>query len=712
MPESERAIKKFIPLLLLLLIAIISTWPLWIYSMKFDLLDQYLPWRMLTGDLLRNGMLPLWNPYTHLGYPLYADPQSGAWYPVTWLIGTTFGYNLYSIHSEYLLHLWIAGTGMFFLVKALVRNKDIALLAAVSYMLSGFFTGNAQHLTWIISGAWMPYILFSFLMMIKTGNSKYALYGAFVLMMLFTGGYPAFTITAAYLLVFLSVWMIYKFRRSTMLRQHILNIFLFAIFAMLLSAPMIVSSFESFQSAGRAGGLSRDLAMANPFSPQSLISFLFPLSAIRNQDFFDTDISMSNGFFGMILLLGFAFSLFQKKSPTQKIILYGSLFSILAAMGSYTPVRGWMYDFIPFMKLFRMPSLFRLYAIIGFILLGSSALHRLYIENRLQVLKRPLLILILIAILVPLSFIISGQPFKLPDTYTGIADISFAASFLIQGILVATAASLMIILINKKAPVYLLTLDLVLTAWVCAPITLVSTLSTSTVNGYIKNLPRDFPVPSVAPMEQFKDRTNIFGPFWCNLGILNRQPIYDGYNNFQTRQYLAFEASPRSKRVLKNPIAYFTDPVNTAPLVSENDSAGIYKDSTFLYLDKTEGKPAMASDGKSRLSIKEFKPASITIETSAAEKYLTLQQQFHVLWKATIDNNPAEIIRSNGFTMSVLIPKGEHVVRFVYQDARIVKALWVSIIGFIMMTILLLRKRPIYKVHHEKIISPGPSPLP
>ena len=82
---------------------------------------------------------------------------------------------------------------------------------------------------------------------------------------------------------------------------------------------MLVSVFESFRIAGRAEGLSRELAMANPFSPQSMLSWLLPFSSVKDPEFFNTDISMSNGYFGLLMLVAVLVSLFRKKSFLENI---------------------------------------------------------------------------------------------------------------------------------------------------------------------------------------------------------------------------------------------------------------------------------------------------------------------------------------------------------------------------------------------------------
>ena len=47
-----------------------------------DVHTQIYPWKKLTIDTFRKGQLPLWNPYNFSGYPLAANFQSAAFYPL------------------------------------------------------------------------------------------------------------------------------------------------------------------------------------------------------------------------------------------------------------------------------------------------------------------------------------------------------------------------------------------------------------------------------------------------------------------------------------------------------------------------------------------------------------------------------------------------------------------------------------------------------
>ena len=68
--------------LLFLVVSIAAYWQIAFlqYSVQWDMLDCFLPWRYFVGESLQNGNLPFWNPYQHLGYPIHADLRS-VWYP-------------------------------------------------------------------------------------------------------------------------------------------------------------------------------------------------------------------------------------------------------------------------------------------------------------------------------------------------------------------------------------------------------------------------------------------------------------------------------------------------------------------------------------------------------------------------------------------------------------------------------------------------------
>ena len=102
--------------------------------------------------------------------------------------------------STFVLHIFLAGMGMFYLARQLKFRDETAFIMGVSYMLSGFFIGNAQHFMWIISGTWIPFIIGAFLALKDSPSLSGAVKLGLAFFMIMTGGYPAFIFLLLYLL--------------------------------------------------------------------------------------------------------------------------------------------------------------------------------------------------------------------------------------------------------------------------------------------------------------------------------------------------------------------------------------------------------------------------------------------------------------------------------------------------------------------------------
>ena len=195
--------KTYAPYIIFLIVAVLVFFPIsfFLYPVKYDAIDCFYPWRFHIGECLQNGQLPYWNPFQDLGYPIHADPSSGAWYPLVWIIGYFSGYSIYTIGFEFWIHTFFAGIGFYLLAKTLKFEQNYALLAGISYMLCGVFIGNAQHLPYIISAAWLPFVLNFYFRMVQERSYWNSLRAAFFLFLMVSGGYPAFTIILFYLLL-------------------------------------------------------------------------------------------------------------------------------------------------------------------------------------------------------------------------------------------------------------------------------------------------------------------------------------------------------------------------------------------------------------------------------------------------------------------------------------------------------------------------------
>src|SRR5690348_5176921 len=103
-----------------------------------DLADsalQNLPWQVFVRQSLANGEWPLWDPELFAGYPFLGNDQNQLYYPIAWLLlllplSTAIQVNV-------ILHLWLAGAGMYLLARVWRASRSGSLLAGLAFGASG-----------------------------------------------------------------------------------------------------------------------------------------------------------------------------------------------------------------------------------------------------------------------------------------------------------------------------------------------------------------------------------------------------------------------------------------------------------------------------------------------------------------------------------------------------------------------------------------------
>ena len=129
-----------------------------------DFSDQF--WAFSTFEVreLSAGRLPLWNPYTYAGAPFWADIQSAVLYPLsllTLLLSGPWGFSLFALEIEAILHFWLAGTFTYLFVRRLTRHRGAALFAAITFTFAGYLTGYpSQQLAVLETAVWLPLLLY------------------------------------------------------------------------------------------------------------------------------------------------------------------------------------------------------------------------------------------------------------------------------------------------------------------------------------------------------------------------------------------------------------------------------------------------------------------------------------------------------------------------------------------------------------------------
>ena len=124
-----------------------------------DLYAFFEPVKSLLHESLRAGRIPLWAPYLFCGYPLAAEGQTAAYYPISWVVSWLLP-SWGAVNWMILLHLILAAVGMYLLARELGLSRFGAWLAAFVFSFSGFLFARVQHLSLLSAGSWLPLTLF------------------------------------------------------------------------------------------------------------------------------------------------------------------------------------------------------------------------------------------------------------------------------------------------------------------------------------------------------------------------------------------------------------------------------------------------------------------------------------------------------------------------------------------------------------------------
>jgi hypothetical protein len=126
-----------------------------------DDLTQNLPLRVLAGQQIRSGHLPLFDPYIWSGAPLLAGWNAGAAYPLTWLFAVLPGTAAWTVN---LIVTWmVAGLGMFFFLRALRLASLASLVGAFSFAFAGGMSAQVTHFGLVAGLSWVPLVLLGIL---------------------------------------------------------------------------------------------------------------------------------------------------------------------------------------------------------------------------------------------------------------------------------------------------------------------------------------------------------------------------------------------------------------------------------------------------------------------------------------------------------------------------------------------------------------------
>lgn len=706
----SKKIASAIPYLSLMAVPFFIFWPLWLHpeAMAYDMADYFLPYRYFIGECLQQHQFPWWNPYSGMGVPMAADPQSGVFYPITWLTGCFVGYDFLTINVEYLLHIVIAGFGMYGLLRGLKYPVMICLWLAWSYQCCGFFVNNAQHYSWIISAAWLPFIFHSYRKTFLSGSYIDAVKTALSLFLFTTGGYPAFLIILLYLLgghyCFVLAGNIIRQDRKMVLSMLKWNSVMLLTY-LIIAAPYIFSFLQGVPLMTRGEALVKEHTAFRAFTPQSTITFFLPAVPMGQNRDFNTDTSMTNVYIGLWTLLFLVIGVMRIIKTNRWVIVVITLLFFLIAVGDALPVWPLLFDMVPFFDHIRFPAAFRLFAIVGCLVMAAEGMMAEQ-SRRSKTPQVVLLSLLLIVMLLCTVAAFYNHKFFIPAVFSTAGLLKFfgesstANNIVLQSILQFIPLTALLILIYSKQKwqsqqwYILVTMVLLSDLFIASRISFTTIMSSAfpanTLNEKLAQAPEGLPVwDAMTTVATTNIGDGSYAPSYFNNNLFRKQFARDAYSPFVLKLKSDLDHSPQSYSLMDHPVIYLTNQVQLTPLhpadsLQLSNRFSALTDELVLQQIPPATKDSLLYD----MQLSSFANNQLLVRVhSNRQALLILQQTYYPGWKVTVNDKAAGLLISNFCMMSVLLPAGDHTVEFVF-DTTVTK--WLLVISSSLLLLILL----------------------
>ena len=646
-----------------------------LFFLKNDAFVGYFPPKFFMSESLHAGYLPLWNPYINFGIPQYGDMSSGYWSPLTWLIAATVGYNAYTFTLELLLYILLAGIGMFQLAGLWHLDKRVKFIAGIAFMCSGYMVGHLQHFNWVSGAAMLPWCLWSYLLLLKKSCAKHILLAVVSFYFLASSAHPGISIAAIYFFIAILIFHLFNKEDSRSIKERViqtsLSHLIFLPLLIILSSGMLIGYLDIIPHFIRGEKISLANSLLDPSNIKTWISAILPMATVKNNTFYNTDISMRNNYFSLTLLLFFLKAFISKKSSWQKFLLAtGFIFALLAGGGI---VKTIAYKFIPFIGYVRLNGEFTIFAILCFILFSSIALNKFLADKKgfagsikncyyfIEVIIVACIIFGLYKVLYQkIGLLYNFRSIQHQNTIalclkTMIDSISFYDCLWMQGVVQLILLSCIkrcILLGNLNLLKTFVIADLIFATLLNIPFTGVGMGYVAQVQALINKSPKGIPAPILQAVNL------------VDTGSIKQKEMIGDWSLYNKQ--IGVRSQVYYPIVLKDMAAYFEH-----QQLKPNDN----------YLMK----PFIFVDGKKETSllIKQFSPNKIVVELNATDSaQLILQQNHYPHWFYYTGSLKKEVALKGINFMAAPVAKGPQQIEFSFEPVIVKWAMLVSLVAF------------------------------
>jgi uncharacterized membrane protein len=243
-----------------------------------DMIPMGYMMRKAVADYWRaHGTIPAWDPYILCGLPVVDAMHGDLFYPVSAF------YLLMPLHRalgyKLILHVWLAGMTMYFLLRTLGLRRRSSLVGGVAYMVAPYFLSLAYagHDGKMFVTALFPLCVLLLERLLRRPGLMYsALFGGSIGLLLLTS-HPQMAYFAGWGLgIYLLVNVPRLVKNGTLARGVVFVLIALIVGIGIGCVQILPTYFYTTSYSPRTGGVSFDFAASWSLHPEEIVSLLYP----------------------------------------------------------------------------------------------------------------------------------------------------------------------------------------------------------------------------------------------------------------------------------------------------------------------------------------------------------------------------------------------------------------------------------------------------
>jgi len=326
-----------------------------------DLGRYFYPIREFAADSIKNGHIPLWNPYLQNGTPFLAILQGCIFYPVSivyYLSGSFEGaFNWYII-----LHFFLGAVFMYILMRYWDFSKAASSISSLVFVFGGYLSSVINMNTSLSSVIWLPLVFLFFDMTLRRKRLAPAMLTGIFLSIQFLGGEPTIIYSTLWLLFL--YFLGFCFFSYKNIKDIIRSSFLFLVAVSLwvfITSIQLLPFLELLLNSTRGQPEGFKFVTHWSLSPAELLSFFIPHilgNTTVPAGHFAVQDWITSFYIGIMPIILILFGLFAK--PNKKTKFFGIILtiSLILALGKYTPLYRLLHRYIFGFAYIRYPVKF------------------------------------------------------------------------------------------------------------------------------------------------------------------------------------------------------------------------------------------------------------------------------------------------------------------------------------------------------------------